>query len=111
MRAAFRDVLGASIFIDADFAESNFWLVTMKLDTPDEAVRDALLEMGRERGLLCRPAWKDMHHLPMYRDCPRAEIDPRRSARGADRQSAVVGRSGDGSQGVIVENGEPRIDR
>lgn len=71
---AFRDVPGASIFVDADFAESNFWLVTMKLDTPDEAVRDAFLDACHARGLLCRPVWKGMHHLPMYRDCPRAEL-------------------------------------
>lgn len=71
---AFRDVPGASIFVDADYAESNFWLVTMVLDTPDEAVRDAFLEACHEKELLCRPVWKGMHHLPMYHDCPRAEL-------------------------------------
>jgi hypothetical protein len=83
----------------------------MKLDTPDEAVRDALLEMGpRARAAL--PASVEGHAPPaMYRDCPRAELTHAGSARGADRQSAVVGRSGDGSQGVIVENGETRTDR
>jgi perosamine synthetase len=58
--------------LDTDFAESNFWLVTMKLDTLDEAVRAALLETGHERRLSA--GQKGMHHLPMYRDCPRAEL-------------------------------------
>jgi GDP-D-mannose dehydratase len=34
----------------------------LKLDTPDEAVRDAFLETCHARGLLCRPVWKGMHH-------------------------------------------------
>ena len=46
----------------------------MKFDTPDEAQRDAFLETFPERRLLCRPVWKGMHHLPMYLDCPRAEL-------------------------------------
>jgi perosamine synthetase len=71
---AFRNVPGASIFVDADYAESNFWLVSMILDMPDETVRDGFLEICHERGLLCRPIWKGMHHLPMYRDCPRADL-------------------------------------
>lgn len=71
---AFRDVPGASIFADADYAQSNFWLVSMVLDSPDEGARDTFLEACHEKGLLCRPVWKGMHHLPMYRDCPRAEL-------------------------------------
>ena len=58
--------------LDTDFAESNFWLVTMKLDTLDEAVRAALLETGHERRLSA--GQKGMHHLPMYRDCPRMDL-------------------------------------
>lgn len=71
---AFSEVPGATIFVDADYAESNFWLVSMVLDAPDEAVRDAFLEACHGRGILCRPVWKGMHHLPMYRHCPRAEL-------------------------------------
>ncbi len=72
--AAFRDVPGASIFEDADYAESNYWLVTMLLDTADEAQRDQFLEVCHERGILCRPTWKGMHKLPMYADCPRMDL-------------------------------------
>jgi perosamine synthetase len=71
---AFRDVPGASIFSDAEDARSNYWLVTMLLDEPDIAVRDAFLAACHEAGLLCRPAWTAMHRLPIYAGCPRMEL-------------------------------------
>src|SRR5262249_23207299 len=40
---AFREVPGATIFTDADYAESNYWLVTMPLDMPSVATRDQFL--------------------------------------------------------------------
>ena len=70
----FRRVPGASIFTDADFAESNYWLVTMLLDRPDEAERDRFLAACHERGILCRPVWTGLHRLPMYCSCPRMEL-------------------------------------
>jgi perosamine synthetase len=71
---AFRNVPGASIFIDADYAQSNYWLVTMLLDEPNPATRDAFLAACHERGLLCRPVWTTMHRLPMFRHCPRMDL-------------------------------------
>jgi perosamine synthetase len=71
---AFRDVPGASIFVDADDAQSNYWLVTMLFDEPDVARRDAFLAACHECGLLCRPAWTAMHRLPMYERCPRMDV-------------------------------------
>ena len=71
---AFRDVPGAAIFVDADDSQSNYWLVTMLLDEPNLAVRDAFLAACHERGLLCRPAWTAMHRLPMYERCPRMDL-------------------------------------
>jgi perosamine synthetase len=71
---AFRDVPGAAIFVDADDSQSNYWLVTMLLDEPDLAARDAFLAACHERGLLCRPAWTAMHRLSMYEHCPRMDL-------------------------------------
>lgn len=71
---AFRDVAGATIFMDANYATSNYWLVTMMLDSPGEATRDAFLAACHARGLLCRPVWTGMHRLPMFKDCPRMDL-------------------------------------
>jgi perosamine synthetase len=73
-RNAFRNVPGASIFADADYAQSNYWLVTMLLDEPDATVRDAFLAACHARGLLCRPVWTTMHRLPVYQQCPRMAL-------------------------------------
>jgi perosamine synthetase len=73
-RNAFHNVPGASIFVDADYAQSNYWLVTMLLDEPNTATRDAFLAACHERGLLCRPVWTTMHRLPMYQHCPRMDL-------------------------------------
>jgi perosamine synthetase len=73
-REAFRDVPGAAIFVDAEGAQSNYWLVTLLLDEPDLATRDAFLAACHARGLLCRPAWTAMHRLPMYQRCPRMDL-------------------------------------
>jgi perosamine synthetase len=72
---AFRNVLGASVFREPEGAKSNYWLVTLLLDRADTAGRDRLLQLCHDRGLLCRPAWQLNHTLPMYRDCPRMDLD------------------------------------
>lgn len=71
---AFRQVPGASIFVDAGYARSNYWLVAMLLDEPNLAVRDRFLDVCHARGLECRPIWTAMHHLPMYVNCPRMDL-------------------------------------
>ncbi len=72
---AFTRVPGASVFRDADAAQSNYWLVAMLLDRADETVRDAFLQASHDRGIICRPVWTGMHRLPMYRDSPRMNLD------------------------------------
>jgi perosamine synthetase len=72
---AFRQVPGASIFVDAPYAQGNYWLVAMLLDVPSYATRDAFLAACQEHGLQCRPAWTTMHKLPMYQSCPRADLE------------------------------------
>jgi perosamine synthetase len=72
---AFRDFSGAALFRETADAKSNYWLVTLLLDRPDVAERDAILAACHEAKLLCRAAWRLNHTLPMYRDCPRMNLD------------------------------------
>ncbi|KAB2928673.1 MAG: LegC family aminotransferase [Dechloromonas sp.] len=53
---------------------SNYWLNAIRVRGADRAQRDALLTAANEAGYWCRPAWTLMHRLPMYDDCPRAEL-------------------------------------
>jgi len=53
---------------------SNYWLNTIRLNSPNLKLRDELLRASRDGGFLCRPAWNLLHTLPMYRDSPRAGL-------------------------------------
>jgi perosamine synthetase len=93
---AFAGVPGASIFVDADYAESNYWLVTMMLDESDETVRDRFLQACHDRDIFCRPTWKGMHTLPMYANCPRMDLSQAEALEGRIvnlPSSAILGRT------------------
>ena len=54
--------------------ESNYWLQTLILEEAVAEQRDAILTATNEAGLMTRPAWRLMHELKPYRDCPRAPL-------------------------------------
>jgi perosamine synthetase len=54
--------------------ESNFWLVAVRLRQPNAQLRDALLAAVNDAGYHCRPVWTLLNKLPMYVDCPSAEL-------------------------------------
>jgi perosamine synthetase len=72
---AFDGLPGARIFREPADAESNYWLVALLLDRADLGLRDRILQACQDDGLLCRGAWQLNHTLPMYRDCPRMNLD------------------------------------
>jgi perosamine synthetase len=68
---AFHDVEGVRLLAARPGAEVNHWLNAVILDQPHMAMRDAVLEILNEAGLMARPLWTLMHRLPMYAACPR----------------------------------------
>jgi len=71
---AFADIPGVSVFREASFACSNYWLNNLLLDEKYCAERDNLLESVHREGIMARPAWTLLHRLPMYRGCPRMDL-------------------------------------
>lgn len=71
---SFADCQGARILRETEGSESNYWLNTLILDRDQAHRRDALLEALNGAGLMARPVWTLMHRLPMYANCPRAEL-------------------------------------
>jgi perosamine synthetase len=65
---------GATIFREPEGARSNYWLNTLVLDRDASQQRDGLLSALHAGGIQARPLWTPMHLLPMYRDCPRADL-------------------------------------
>jgi len=72
---AFADIKGVRFFTEPAFAKSNYWLNTLILDREYVAQRDDVLKITNSNGIMTRPAWTLMPHLPMYKDCPRMNLD------------------------------------
>jgi perosamine synthetase len=70
----FADISEASFFVEPPFATSNYWLNVLLLDPTLSGQRDAVLEATNAAGLMTRPAWTLMHHLPMYASAPRMDL-------------------------------------
>ena len=53
---------------------SNYWLQTLILDKGYESQIENILEITNKEGIMTRPSWGLMHHLQMYKNCPRAPL-------------------------------------
>lgn len=54
------------------YAKSNYWLNAVIC--ADEQQQQQLLKHSNDHGIMTRPVWELMHHLPMYKDCPRGSL-------------------------------------
>lgn len=73
-RLAFDGMAGVRFMTEPSDCRSNYWLNTLVLDEADESLLDQLVEKTNDAGLMTRPAWTLMHHLPMYAACPRMPL-------------------------------------
>lgn len=71
---AFVDVSGVTFLSEPEGSVSNYWLNTVVLDEDHAAEHEAALHALNEAGFMSRPVWRLMHLLPMYADCPRADL-------------------------------------
>jgi len=62
--------------------KSNYWLQTLVLSGAVLDQRDAILQATNDAGLMTRPAWRLMHQLPCYQECPRAPLPVAESLEG-----------------------------
>ncbi|MEW6764743.1 MAG: LegC family aminotransferase [Pseudomonadota bacterium] len=58
---------GGSFVAEPAGTHSNYWLNALRLR--DETARDAFLAATNQAGVMTRPLWTPMHHLPMYATC------------------------------------------
>ena len=71
---AFVNTKGIKVFIEPEFAKSNYWLNALLLDKDQLSYRNELLALYNENGIMTRPAWTLMHKLPMFKDSPRMDV-------------------------------------
>lgn len=73
-RKAFAHIQGIHFVDEPEGSQSNFWLNAVRLEEPGMTGRDALLAVANDAGYQCRPTWTLLSKLPMYKNCPRAEL-------------------------------------
>lgn len=73
-RRAFADLPDARLAVEPDGAHSNYWLNALVLAPEAAHLHEAILEATNDAGYQTRPAWRPLHLLAMYRDCPRMDL-------------------------------------
>jgi perosamine synthetase len=73
-QSALADIPGVRFLAEPRYARSNYWLNTLILVAGGSGLRDEILALAHGAGILARPCWRPMHHLPMYRGCPRMDL-------------------------------------
>jgi perosamine synthetase len=71
-QSSFADVPGVRLVAEPAGCRSNYWLQTLLLDESLAAQRDTILTHTNDAGLMSRPVWALMHHMPMYSNSPKA---------------------------------------
>lgn len=74
-QTAFSHVKGAILVSEPAQCLSNYWLQTIMLNVGQEQHRDAILKATNEAGLMTRPAWRLLHQLVPFSDCPRMDLE------------------------------------
>ncbi len=72
--AAFNGVEGVTFLKEPHDSRSNYWLNAIVLNQSYVEERDTILEALNSAGFQSRALWRPMHLLPMYEECPRADL-------------------------------------
>lgn len=71
-KALFADVENVEFIAEPSNSESNYWLCSIRV--ADAAAAAETIECANSAGIMVRPLWQPMHHLPMYATCPRMDL-------------------------------------
>jgi len=71
-RLAFEPLSEVEFVREPAGTRSNYWLNNILLSNAEQ--RDEVLRLTNEQGIMTRPLWTLMHRLPMYAQCPRADL-------------------------------------
>lgn len=72
---AFKNMNGVSCVTEPKNTKSNYWLNALYLDSNDLTLRDKVLKITNEQGIMTRPVWTLQNKLPMYNKMPSMELD------------------------------------
>jgi len=70
----FNEIEGVKVFTEPKYAQSNYWLNALILDEGYEELRDSLLEITNNAGIMTRPIWTLMSKMEMFKDSPSMDL-------------------------------------
>jgi perosamine synthetase len=70
----FKEVEGVKIFKEPKYAQSNYWLNALIFDKGYEELRDKLLEVTNNAGIMTRPIWTLMSKMEMFKNSPSMDL-------------------------------------
>jgi perosamine synthetase len=66
---------GIKLLSEPNNCSSNYWLQTIILNEANLELRDEILAILNDAGLMSRPVWKAIHKLKPFEDCPRMDME------------------------------------
>ena len=66
---------GIRLLSEPQNCSSNYWLQTIILDEANLAVRNEILAILNDAGLMSRPVWTGIHKMNPFQDCPRMDMN------------------------------------
>jgi len=73
-KKAFDKIDDVRLVSEPDGCFSNYWLQTLLLNDSISDIRDKILTVTNDSGIMTRPAWTLMHKLPPYNSAPRMNL-------------------------------------
>ena len=73
-QSKFNDNKFFELFSENKNSKSNHWLNTLLIKKSNIKIRDKIFSSLIKENINCRPTWKLLHKLPMYKNCPRDDL-------------------------------------
>ena len=73
-QVAFSGIQEVYLMEEPSGCESNYWLQALIFAESVAGKRDELLQATNDTGFMTRPAWRLMHQLATYEECPRSPL-------------------------------------
>ena len=69
----FKNDINFHILKEPKQSKSNYWLILGSL--PNKKIKDEFLKYARKNGFICRPVWRPLHTLKIFKSFPKDDLE------------------------------------